>query len=70
MEAVVINDVGPRDGLQAQTKILEVSEKLQLISALTEAKLPAIEVGAFVSPKAVPAWYLSSKAVPSWYFWA
>ena len=55
MEAVVINDVGPRDGLQAQTKILEVSEKLQLISALTEAKLPAIEVGAFVSPKAVPA---------------
>ncbi len=54
-ERVVINDVGPRDGLQNQANILDVAQRLQLIKALVAAGLPAIEVGAFVSPKAVPA---------------
>jgi hydroxymethylglutaryl-CoA lyase len=52
---VVINDVGPRDGLQNQPKILSVEQRLSLIRALLKANLPAIEVGAIVSPKAVPA---------------
>ncbi len=54
-ERIVINDVGPRDGLQNQSKILSPQERLQMINALVDAGLPAIEVGAFVSPKAVPA---------------
>ncbi|TPV61791.1 hydroxymethylglutaryl-CoA lyase [Aestuariibacter sp. GS-14] len=54
-EIITINDVGPRDGLQNQTKHLSVDERLLLINALVDAGLPAIEVGAFVSPKAVPA---------------
>jgi len=54
-ERVVINDVGPRDGLQNQAKILSVSERVQLIEALITADIEHIEVGAFVSPKAVPA---------------
>ena len=52
---VIINDVGPRDGLQNQPKALSVDERMKLINALLAAKLPAIEVGAIVSPKAVPA---------------
>ncbi|MFT2092776.1 hydroxymethylglutaryl-CoA lyase [Paraglaciecola sp. 2405UD69-4] len=52
---IIINDVGPRDGLQNQPKVLTVEQRLSLINALMEAKLPEIEVGAFVSPKAVPA---------------
>lgn len=52
---VIINDVGPRDGLQNQPKILSPEERLQLISALRAAKVEHVEVGAFVSPKAVPA---------------
>ncbi|MCF4008967.1 hydroxymethylglutaryl-CoA lyase [Rheinheimera sp. UJ63] len=52
---VTINDVGPRDGLQNQAKHLTVEQRLQLINALLDAKVPAIEVGALVSPKAVPA---------------
>ena len=52
---VIINDVGPRDGLQNQPKQLTPTERLQLIDALLRAKVPAIEVGALVSPKAVPA---------------
>ena len=52
---VAINDVGPRDGLQNQAKILQPSERLQIIEALLDAGLPGIEVGSFVSPRAVPA---------------
>lgn len=52
---IIINDVGPRDGLQNQPKILSVDARRSLITALVKANLPAIEVGAFVSPKAVPA---------------
>lgn len=54
-EHVTINDVGPRDGLQNQSRILEPSQRLQLITALLDAGLKRIEAGAFVSPKAVPA---------------
>ncbi len=54
-ERVIINDVGPRDGLQNQPKILSVVERLELIRALQAANVEHIEFGAFVSPKAVPA---------------
>lgn len=54
-EKVVINDVGPRDGLQNQPKILSIAARQQLINGLVLAQVPAIEVGAFVSAKAVPA---------------
>lgn len=54
-EHVVINDVGPRDGLQNQPKVLSPGERLQLIDALLDAGLKHIEIGSFVSPKAVPA---------------
>lgn len=54
-ERVIINDVGPRDGLQNQPKILTPAQRLQLIQALVDAGLKHIECGAFVSPKAVPA---------------
>ena len=52
---ITINDVGPRDGLQNQPRLLSKEQRLSLISALVDAKVPEIEVGAFVSPKAVPA---------------
>ena len=52
---IVINDVGPRDGLQNQPKHLTIEERVSLIESLADAGLPAIEIGAFVSPKAVPA---------------
>lgn len=52
---VVINEVGPRDGLQSQSRILSVEERLQLIGALEAAGIGRIEVGSFASPRAVPA---------------
>ncbi|MGD2128616.1 MAG: hydroxymethylglutaryl-CoA lyase [Lysobacterales bacterium] len=52
---VVLNDVGPRDGLQNQAKILSPAERVRLVRALLAAGMRHVEVGAFVSPKAVPA---------------
>lgn len=51
---VTVNEVGPRDGLQSQSKTLSVGERLQLIGALLNAGVRNIEAGSFVSPKAVP----------------
>ena len=52
---IVITDVGPRDGLQDQPRILTVDERLRLIGAIVDAGVASIEVGSFVSPRAVPA---------------
>lgn len=52
---ITINDVGPRDGLQNQMKVLSADDRLQLIGALVEAGVTSIEAGSFVSERAVPA---------------
>ena len=52
---VHINDVGPRDGLQNQAKVLSPAQRLELIHALVDAGVTSIEAGSFVSEKAVPA---------------
>ena len=54
-DSVLFTDVGPRDGLQNQPKILTVAERLRLIEAIAAAGVRSIEVGSFVSPRAVPA---------------
>ena len=54
-EKILINDVGPRDGLQNQPRVLTPEQRLRLINALVAANIPAIEIGSFVSAKAVPA---------------
>ena len=52
--AVVIRDVGPRDGLQPEAPV-SVGERVRLIEALVAAGVRRIEAAAFVSPSAVPA---------------
>ncbi len=52
---VIINDVGPRDGLQNQPQVLTPAERIRLVKALLAAGVDHVEVAAFVSPKAVPA---------------
>nr|WP_010130694.1 hydroxymethylglutaryl-CoA lyase [Microbulbifer agarilyticus] len=54
-EKVLINDVGPRDGLQNQQRVLRVEQRVQIIRGLLNAGVRSVEAGAFVSPKAVPA---------------
>lgn len=55
MPAATVNDVGPRDGLQNQDRILEPCARVRLVRSLLDAGVSHVEVGAFVSPKAVPA---------------
>ena len=55
MKKVSVNEVGPRDGLQNIDIILNVEERLQLINSLESAGINSLEVGSFVSSKAVPA---------------
>jgi len=54
-ERAYITDVGPRDGLQNQCRTLSTGQRLELIRALAGAGVGCIEVGSFVSPRAVPA---------------
>ena len=54
VKSITICDVGPRDGLQNEKKLLSVQEKQSMIEGLADAGVPVIEVGSFVHPKAVP----------------
>lgn len=47
-------EVGPRDGLQNEPKILPTDVKIALIDQLSETGLETIEATSFVSPKWVP----------------
>lgn len=51
---VFITDVGPRDGLQIEPKIIPTETKIELINGLLDAGVPGVEFGSFVSPRAVP----------------
>lgn len=53
-EAIIVNEVGPRDGLQSQATHLTLQQRQQFIEALLAAGLRHIEIGSFVSPRAVP----------------
>jgi len=49
-----IVEVGPRDGLQNEAAVVSTADKVTFINLLSEARLPVIEVTAFVSPRWVP----------------
>jgi hydroxymethylglutaryl-CoA lyase len=53
--SVQIVEVGPRDGLQNESTLVSVPDKVKLISMLTAAGCTKIESGSFVSPKMVPS---------------
>jgi hydroxymethylglutaryl-CoA lyase len=53
-ETVRIVEVGPRDGLQNEKTPVGVADRIAFIEALVGAGLHTVEVGAFVSPKAIP----------------
>ena len=55
MPDVTISDVAPRDGIQSiASPIVETEAKIALIRALYDAGVRRMEVGSFVSPKAIP----------------
>ncbi|MGW1422605.1 hydroxymethylglutaryl-CoA lyase [Bradyrhizobium manausense] len=53
-DPVRIVEMGPRDGLQNEKMPVSVEARIAFIEALVAAGLDTVEVGAFVSPKAIP----------------
>ncbi len=49
-----ICEVGLRDGIQNEKKLLSVEEKLELLDSVVASGIKVIEIGSFVHPKAVP----------------
>ena len=52
--AITVCEVGPRDGLQMARGRMATGAKLRWIRQLADAGLREIEVGSFVSPRAIP----------------
>jgi len=53
-DQVRIVEVGPRDGLQNEKTPITVADRVAFVENLVKAGLHVVEVGSFVSPKAVP----------------
>lgn len=53
-DVVEIVEMGPRDGLQNEKRIIPTAEKIALVDALSLCGFARIEVASFVSPKWVP----------------
>ena len=51
---VMLFEVGPRDGLQNETRLVATPDKVALIDALSGCCLRAIEITSFVNPQWVP----------------
>lgn len=64
---VSIVEVGPRDGLQNESKILSNEQRFSFIKHLACSGMKRIEVGAFVSPKWVPQMAGSAELITELY---
>ena len=53
-EHVTIVEVGPRDGLQAESQFLATEHKAELIRRLVQTGIEELEITSFVHPKWVP----------------
>jgi hydroxymethylglutaryl-CoA lyase len=53
-DRVTITEVGPRDGLQNESREIPVEQKVALIDALSSTGLARIEAASFVHPWAIP----------------
>ena len=62
-KSVRIVEDGLRDGLQNESTILSVDQRMELLSRLIEAGTKDFEIGAFVSPKWVPQMAVTSELI-------
>ena len=51
---IIVQEVGPRDGLQATDIVMPTEAKFAWLEALARAGLPQVQVGSFVPPKLLP----------------
>ena len=53
-EKVTVQEVGPRDGFQLESRRIPTEAKVAIIDALSASGVPAIQLTSFVRPEAVP----------------
>lgn len=53
-ESVRIMEVGPRDGLQNESAIVDTASKIDFIEGLVASQIQRVEITAFVSPRWIP----------------
>jgi hydroxymethylglutaryl-CoA lyase len=54
MKNIVIHEVGPRDGLQIEKKIVPMEKKVEWVLHLAESGVDLVQIGSFVHPAKVP----------------
>ena len=54
-QRITVYEVGPRDGLQNEARVVPTDDKLRLLRLLADAGLSRIEATSFVSPRWIPA---------------
>lgn len=54
MTRIVIHEVGPRDGLQAEKLAVRLEEKIRWIRGMLGSGIDIIQLGSFVNPRKVP----------------
>lgn len=52
--AVLLTEVGPRDGFQFEEKTVPTALKVEIVAALVDAGIRRVQVASFVHPKKVP----------------
>ena len=52
---ITVCDVGPRDGLQNESRVLDPGVRAELVDRLAAAGVPRVEAVSFVHPGKVPA---------------
>jgi hydroxymethylglutaryl-CoA lyase len=53
-DRVTLYEVGPRDGLQNESRPVPTADKISMVNALARTGLPHIEITSFVNPKWIP----------------
>ncbi len=51
---IILHEVGPRDGLQAEKTVVPMKEKIHWIRRLMESGIDILQVGSFVNPEKMP----------------
>ncbi len=64
-QRVTVYEVGPRDGLQNEPRVVPTADKLRLLRLLADAGLRRIEATSFVSPRWIPALADAAEIVPA-----
>ncbi len=61
---ITVYEVGPRDGLQNEARVVPTEGKLRLVTALLDSGIGRLEATSFVSPRWIPALADAAELVP------